>query len=64
MYKRQVSEGINDNFVLSARNIPYVDVTLAATLNTYDVLKYDHVVFTQAAFEAVEQRLADKGGEA
>lgn len=59
-----VSEGINDNFVLSARNIPYVDVTLAATLNTYDVLKYDHVVFTQAAFEAVEQRLADKGGEA
>ena len=59
-----VSEAINDNFVLSARNIPYVDVTLAAIVNTYDVLKYDHVVFTQAAFEAVEQRLADKGGEA
>ncbi len=59
-----VSESINENFVLSARNIPYVDVTLASTVNTYDLLKYDHIVFSQAAFEAVEQRLADKGGEA
>lgn len=59
-----VSESINDNFVLSARNIPYFDTTLGATVNTYDILKYDHVVFTKAAFELVEQRLTDNGGNA
>jgi ribosomal protein L4 len=59
-----VSESINDNFVLSARNIPYFDTTLASIVNTYDILKYDHIVFTQGAFEMVEQRLADNGGNA
>jgi len=59
-----VTESVNENLVLSARNIPYVDTTLASTLNTYDVLKYDRVVFTQAAFEAVEGRLSGEGGEA
>ena len=29
-----VAESVNDNFVLSARNIPYFDTTLAATVNT------------------------------
>ena len=48
----------------TARNIPYVEATLANTLNTYDVLKYDHIVFTQAAFELVEQRLGAKEGDA
>ena len=59
-----ISDSVDDNFVLSARNIPYVEATLANTLNTYDVLKYDHIVFTQAAFELVEQRLGAKEGDA
>jgi large subunit ribosomal protein L4 len=59
-----VAESVNDNFVLSARNVPYFDTTLAATVNTYDILKYDHIVFTKGAFEMVEQRLADNGGNA
>ena len=59
-----VADSLDENLILSARNIPYVETTLANTINTYDILKYDHVVFTQAAFEVVEGRLADKGAEA
>ncbi|MGA0408408.1 MAG: 50S ribosomal protein L4, partial [Limisphaerales bacterium] len=36
-----VTGEVNTNAQLSARNIPYVDVTTSATLNTYDTLKYD-----------------------
>ncbi len=59
-----VSDSVNENLVLSSRNIPYAETTLANTVNSYDILKYDHLVFTQGAFEAVEQRLADKEGDA
>ncbi|MCS1408211.1 MAG: 50S ribosomal protein L4 [Verrucomicrobia subdivision 3 bacterium] len=59
-----VADSVNENLILSARNIPYVDVTLASTLNTYDVLKYDHLVFAQGAIEAVDNRLVGKGAEA
>jgi ribosomal protein L4 len=34
-----------------------VDLTTGLRLNTYDVLKYDKLVFTKSAFEQVEARL-------
>lgn len=52
-----VSESINANFVLSTRNIPDVETTLSATLNTYEVLRFDHIVFSRKAFEMIEERL-------
>lgn len=52
-----VSESVDLHFVLSTRNIPYVETTLSATLNTYEVLKFDHIVFSRKAFEAIEGRL-------
>ena len=57
-----VADAVIDHFVLSARNIPYVDATLANTLTTYEVLKYDHLVFTKSAFEQLEKRLGAEEG--
>lgn len=49
--------GDNDkNIVLSARNIPAVDVKVAADINTYDVLAHKSVLFTKDAIEKLEVR--------
>jgi ribosomal protein L4 len=34
-----------------------VDLTTSETLNTYDVLRQDKLIFTRGAFEKVEARL-------
>lgn len=41
----------------ASRNVVGVDLTTGLRLNTYDVLKYDKLVFTKTAFEQVETRL-------
>ena len=43
------------NVVLSARNIPNVQTALPSTINVYDILKYNTVVLTKAAVEAIEE---------
>ena len=43
------------NVVKSAANVQGIKTTLAATLNTYDVMKYDTVVATKAAIESIEE---------
>ena len=45
------------NVVLACRNLPQVEVTTSAALNTYQVLRSDKLLFTRGAFEQVEQRL-------
>ena len=45
------------NLLLASRNVSFVTVTTSETLNTYDVLRCDKLVFTQGAFEQVEARL-------
>jgi large subunit ribosomal protein L4 len=45
------------NVTLASRNIQGVRVVTGLNVNTYDVLKYDKLVFTKAAFEQVEARL-------
>ena len=47
----------NKNLSLAARNISFVDVTTSDSLNTYDVLRPDKLLFTKSAFEKVEARL-------
>lgn len=59
-----VTNSKDENLILSARNVPYAEVTLASTLNTYEVLKCDHLVFTRAALEMVDNRLVEKRAEA
>ncbi len=52
-----VSEGTDKNLLLASRNLPKVEVTTGSNLNTYQVLRYDKLLFTRLAFEQVEQRL-------
>jgi len=53
-----VAHGADKNLQLAARNVPGVEVTTGESLNTYQVLLCDKVVFTRGAFENVEQRLS------
>ena len=47
----------NENLRLGSRNVPGVDTETGATLNTYQVLLYDKLIFSRDAFQAVEGRL-------
>ena len=45
----------DQNTVLSARNIPEVKTSLVNTINVFDILKYNTVVATKAAVQAIEE---------
>lgn len=45
----------NDNVILSARNIPSVKTALTSTINVYDILKYDTMVVTKDAVNAIQE---------
>lgn len=47
----------NKNLALAARNLVGVTLTTSDSLNTYDVLRPDKLLFTKSAFEKVEARL-------
>jgi large subunit ribosomal protein L4 len=48
----------NRNVELAARNLPGVKVLRAEGLNVYDLLRYEHLILTEAALRALEGRLA------
>ena len=50
----------NLNAALASRNIPGVALSTGASVITYDLLKYDKLVFTKTGFEQIEARLAKK----
>jgi large subunit ribosomal protein L4 len=52
-----VSNSGDQNLRLASRNLRDVEVTTGETLNTYQVLRSDKLVFTRGAFEHVEKRL-------
>ncbi|NLJ94856.1 MAG: 50S ribosomal protein L4 [Clostridiaceae bacterium] len=45
----------NENVEKSARNIKDVQTGLVNTMNVYDLVKYDNVVFTNSAIEKVQE---------
>ncbi|HEU5396196.1 MAG TPA: 50S ribosomal protein L4 [Verrucomicrobiae bacterium] len=53
-----VSTGVDKNLSLASRNIEKVVLTTSDSLNTYDVLRPDKLLFTRDAFEKIEARLA------
>jgi large subunit ribosomal protein L4 len=55
-----VSNGVDKNLTLAARNVEDVALATSDTLNTYDVLRPDKLVFTKSAFEKVEARLTNE----
>ena len=52
-----ISAGIDENLTLASRNLEKVALTTSDSLNTYDVLRPDKLLFTKSAFEKVEARL-------
>jgi len=53
-----VSNETDKNLTLASRNVANVILTTSESLNTYDVLRSDKLVFTKGAFEKVEARLS------
>jgi large subunit ribosomal protein L4 len=53
-----VSPATDKNLSLASRNVSWVALTTSDSLNTYDVLRPDKLVFTRSAFEKIEERLA------
>ena len=52
-----ISSEIDKNLTLASRNIENVALTTSDSLNTYDVLRPDKLLFTKSAFEKVSDRL-------
>ncbi len=52
-----VSTGTDKNLTLASRNIENVRLATSDSLNTYDILRPDKLLFTKSAFEKVEARL-------
>ena len=50
---------MEQNLHLASRNLGNIEVTTADTLNTYQVLRSDKLLFVRGAFEKVEERLKD-----
>ena len=45
------------NVELASRNVPKVELATSDSLNTYQLLRSDKIVFTRGAFEKLEERL-------
>ena len=52
-----VSTASDKNLTLASRNIPTVALATSDSLNTYDVLRPDKLLFTRSAFEQISDRL-------
>ena len=52
-----VAQDTDTNLAQASRNVANVFLTTGDSLNTYDVLRSDKLVFTKGAFEKVEARL-------
>lgn len=53
-----VAPASDKNLALASRNVPKVALTTSESLNTYDVLRPDKLLFSRSAFEKVEARLS------
>jgi large subunit ribosomal protein L4 len=52
-----VSSEPNKNLSLASRNVPLVQLTTSSDLNTYEVVRYDKLIFTRTALEKLQERL-------
>ncbi len=59
-----VTDVVDINVCLAARNIPKVKVQRASDVNVYELLRYPQVVITKAGLEVMKQRLTDGNGGA
>ena len=50
-----VLDELDDNVILSARNIPGVKTAQINSINVYDILKYDNLLLTKAVAKEIEE---------
>jgi large subunit ribosomal protein L4 len=48
----------DDKILRAARNLPKIKVLRVEGLNVYDLVRYEHLVFTEEALKLLEERLA------
>ena len=53
------SQKLDENLYLGSRNLSGVELVLSSEVHPYDLLRYEHAVFSRDAFEAVQQTLAN-----
>jgi len=53
-----IADDVNENLILSARNIPYVEVATAESVNPVSLVSADKVIVTSGALKQIEERLA------
>jgi large subunit ribosomal protein L4 len=58
-----VADPGNQNLTLASRNVQKVELANPASLNTYQLLRYKHVLFTRGALELLDKRLASETTE-
>jgi large subunit ribosomal protein L4 len=58
-----VTDNSDQNLVLASRNVEGVELANPASLNTYQLLRHKNVLFTRAAIEALDKRLATEETE-
>ena len=52
-----IAKDLDENLVLSARNLPGITVQTVEQLNVYDVLRHKQLVLLEGAVESVQERL-------
>lgn len=52
-----VTSGADQNLALASRNVPGVELVNSDSLNTYQILRYNQILFTREALEALDNRL-------
>jgi large subunit ribosomal protein L4 len=58
-----VMDHLSDHAVKAIRNLPGIELVMASTVNTYQLLRYSTVILTRAAFDVVQGRLEGQKGE-
>ena len=50
---------VEKNFYFAVKNVPNVDLLPAAGINVYDIVKRDHVILSEDALKALEERFKE-----
>lgn len=53
-----IADDMNENLILASRNIPYVEVATAESVNPVSLVSADKVIVTSGALKQIEERLA------
>jgi large subunit ribosomal protein L4 len=53
----EASRELNEKLYRGSRNLQNVELVLSSEVHPYDLLKYEHAIFSKAAFEALQDTL-------